>query len=164
MIPRIIPYVYSQGREYVCTMVEKSHSVLIADDYEADRFFLKEAIRRNAPRLQVIAEVEDGAEVVNYLSGNGKFADREIYPMPEVLIMDMRMPRITGLEVLEWLQKQNMPPLKIAVLADSSSGVFEPKVRALGVKHFFSKVANPSELIHLVKLLQDELESGDQGY
>jgi CheY-like chemotaxis protein len=145
-------------------MVEKSHTVLIADDYEADRYFLKEAIRRHALKLQVIAEVEDGAEVVNYLSGNGKFADRETYPIPEVLIMDMRMPRITGLEVLEWLQKQNMPPLKIAVLADSSSGMFEPKVRALGIKHFFSKVANPSELIHLVKLLQDELESGDQGH
>lgn len=145
-------------------MAEKIHTVLIADDYEADRFFLKEAIRRNASKLQVIAEVEDGSEVVNYLSGKGKFADREMYPMPEVLITDMRMPRMTGLEVLEWLQKQNMPRLKIAVLSDSSAAVFEPKARELGVKHFFSKVANPSELLHLVKLLQDELECGGQGH
>lgn len=144
-------------------MAEKIHTVLIADDYEADRFFLKEAIRRNTPKLKVIAEVEDGSEVVNYLSGNGKFADRALYPMPEVLIMDMRMPRMTGLEVLEWLQKQNMPQLKIAVLADSSSTLFEPKARELGVKHFFSKVANPGELIHLVELLQAELEFGEQG-
>ncbi len=144
-------------------MAEKIHTVLIADDYEADRFFLKEAIRRNAPKLQVIAEVEDGSEVVNYLSGNGKFANREFYPMPEVLIMDMRMPRMTGLEVLEWLQKQSMPRLKIAVLADSSSALFEPKARELGVQHFFSKVANPGELIHLVKLLQHELECSGQG-
>jgi len=139
-------------------MDEKIHTVLIADDYEADRFFLKEAIRRNAIRLKVIAELVDGSEVVNYLSGNGKYADRETYPIPDVLIMDMRMPRMTGLEVLEKLQKENLPRLKIAVLADSSSAIFRPKAEELGVKHFFSKVASPNELIQLVKLLQDELD------
>ncbi len=143
-------------------MVEKRHTVLIADDYETDRYFLKEMIRRHATRLHVIAEVEDGAEVVNYLSGKGKFADREIYPFPEVLILDMRMPRMTGMEVLEWLQKQNLPRLKIAVLTDTPCNMFQSKAQELGVEHFFSKVTNPDELGHLVTQLQDELEAGEK--
>lgn len=144
-------------------MGEKRHNVLIADDYEADRFFLKEVIRRHAPKLHVVAEVGDGAQVIAYLSGEGQYADRETYPLPEVLILDMRMPRMTGLEVLEWLEKQNFPQLKIAIMADSSSVIHRPKALELGVEHFISKLTNSDELIHLVKRLQAELDSGQTG-
>ncbi len=145
-------------------MIEKTrYTVLIADDYEADRFFLKEAIRRHAPKLHVIGEVGDGEQVVHYLSGEGQYADREAYPLPELLILDMGMPRMTGLEVLEWLQKQSFPQLKIAVMADSSLAIYRPKALELGVEHFVSKLMNSDEMIQLVKRLQDELESGEKG-
>lgn len=144
-------------------MGEKRHAVLIADDYEADRFFLREAIRRHAPKLQVAGEVEDGEQVIAYLSGEGQYADRQAFPLPDVLILDMRMPRMTGLEVLEWLEKQNFPKMKIAVMADSSSAIYRSKALEMGVEHFFSKLMNSDQLIHLVKCLQDELESGEKG-
>ena len=143
-------------------MGEKRHTVLIADDYEADRFFLREAIRRHAPKLHVVGEVGDGEQVVAYLSGEGQYSDRETFPLPDILILDMRMPRMTGLEVLAWLENQNFPKLKIAVMADSSSAIYRSKALELGVEHFFSKLMNSDELIQLVKRLQDELESGEQ--
>src|SRR3974377_1110406 len=87
-------------------MTERKHRVLIADDYEADRFFLKEVIRRHAPLLEVVGEVGDGDEVIAYLWGYGQYADREKYPLPELLILDVRMPRMTGLQVLEGLKKE----------------------------------------------------------
>ncbi len=144
-------------------MGEERHTVLIADDYEADRFLLKEVIRRHTSKLQVVAEVGDGEQVVAYLSGKGRYADRETYPLPQVLILDIRMPRMTGLEVLEWLKTQDFPRMKIAVLADSSAATHRPRALELGAEHFFSKVMGTDELIRLVKQLQDELEGGEKG-
>jgi DNA-binding NarL/FixJ family response regulator len=140
-------------------MVKRPHKVLIADDYEADRFFLKEIIRRNAPLLEVVGEVQDGDEVIAYLWGYGQYADRGKYPMPELLIMDVRMPRMTGIQVLEWMQTQDLPPLKIAVLADTSAELFRQRVADLGLKHFYSKVMETNELVNVVKRLQAELEA-----
>lgn len=141
-------------------MVKKTHKVLIADDYEADRFFLKEIIRRDAPLLEVVGEVQDGDEVVAYLWGYGQDADRDKYPVPELLIMDIRMPRMTGIQVLEWMQTQTLPPLKVAVLADSSAERFRNRVAELGLKHFYSKVMETNELVNVIKGLQAELEAG----
>jgi CheY-like chemotaxis protein len=144
-------------------MGEERHTVLIADDYEADRLLLKEVIRRHTSKLQVVAEVGDGEQVVAYLSGKGQYADREAYPLPQVLILDIRMPRMTGFEVLEWLKARDFPRMKIAVLADSSTATHRPRALELGAEHFFSKVMGTNELIRLVKQLQDELEGGEKG-
>jgi len=139
-------------------MAAPKHKVLIADDYEADRFFLKELIRRHAPLLDVVAEVEDGEDVIAYLWGYGQYADRAKYPFPDLLIMDVRMPRMTGIQVLEWLKTQNLPPMKIAVLADSSSAIYRDRIVGLGLAHFYSKLIDPGELAKLVVKLQSELE------
>lgn len=144
-------------------MGERKHRVLIADDYEADRFFLKETIRRHAPLLEVVGEVEDGEEVIAYLWGYGRYADRELYPLPELLIMDVRMPRMTGVQVLEWMKTQTLPPMKVAVLADTSSELFRDRVRDLGLKHFYSKLMSPAEMADLIKRLEAELEKDGKG-
>ena len=139
-------------------MLEKKHKVLIADDYEADRFFLKDLIRRHAPLLEVVGEVADGEEVIDYLWGYGKYADRNKYPFPELLIMDVRMPRMTGVQVLEWMKTQNLPPMKVAVLADSSSAVYRDRINDLGMAQFYSKLMDTGELTKLVLQLQSELQ------
>jgi len=141
----------------------RKYPVLIADDAEDDRLFLREAIRRHAPLLEVVGEVADGSEVISYLWGYGEFGDRGKHPLPALLIMDVRMPRMTGIQVLEWLATQNLPSLKVAMLADSSSVIFGDKARQLGLKHFYPKTANLSELVEIVKKLQTELEAGREG-
>ena len=138
-------------------MGERKHRVLIADDYEADRYFLKEVIRRHAPLLEVVGEVQDGEEVIAYLWGYGPYSDREKYPLPELLIMDVRMPRMTGVQVLEWMSTQTLTPMKVAVLADSSAELFRDRVRQLGLKHFYSKLMSPNELADVIIQLQNEL-------
>ncbi|HEX3800045.1 MAG TPA: response regulator [Verrucomicrobiae bacterium] len=141
----------------------RKFSVLIADDQEADRLFLREAIRRHAPNLQVVGEVADGEDVISYLWGYGEYADRTIHPLPDLLIMDVRMPRMSGIQVLEWLTTQNFPALKVAMLADSSSVEYGPKARELGLQHFYPKAIDTRGLAEVVKKLQAELEANRPG-
>ena len=97
---------------------EASKRVLLADDSDDDRFFLRTAIKRSS-RLVLIGEVQDGEEAVNYLSGTGNFADRTRFPFPDILLLDLKMPRKTGHEVLEWLQTQSFSPLRVIVVSGS---------------------------------------------
>ncbi len=75
--------------------------VLIADDSESDIFFLLRAFSASKVKNPVYV-VRSGAEAIQYLAGEGKFANRERFPMPRVVFLDLRMPPPDGLEVLRW--------------------------------------------------------------
>lgn len=143
------------------TVAATKHAVLIADDYESDRFFLKRVIAGHAPSLEVVGEVENGEQVIAYLAGKGAYADRKQYPLPELLILDMRMPRLTGMEVLEWLRTHDFPHLKIAMMADSSGSIYRDKTIDLGAHHFFSKLSGTGQLVEMVKALEADLQSAE---
>ena len=136
----------------------KCYSVLIADDNEIDRFFLKHAIDRADSRLKVVGEVGDGLEAVAYLSGDGVYSDRARYPLPDLLILDTRMPRMDGLSVLRWLQIQHFPDLKVAMFADSSGRNFQSIALKEGASFFYSKMIHEPELIRILETLQRELD------
>jgi CheY-like chemotaxis protein len=85
-------------------MSPKLFNVLIADDSEVDRFLLKRAIANIAPQLRVVDEFTSGDGVIAYLSGETPYGDREKYPLPDLLVLDSRMPGKGGIEVLEWLK------------------------------------------------------------
>ena len=132
-------------------------SVLIADDSAEDRFLLRSAITDHAPRFQIVGEVLDGGQVLEYLSGRGKYADRDQHPLPELLFLDLRMPGMDGFAVLEWLQKHPFPRLKIVVRTDSSGFAYRSEALALGASHFFAKQSTVAELAEMVGQLQREL-------
>ena len=100
------------------TLAKDVYFVLIADDSADDRFLLKTAMRHTS-RLQVIGEVADGEEVIAYLKGEGDFADRKRFPLPDLLLLDLKMPQTDGFEVLEWLGTQSFEGLSVVVLTDS---------------------------------------------
>ena len=53
--------------------------------------------------LQVVA---NGEQAIGYLKGDGPYADRSSYPLPELVMLDLQMPRVSGLEVLKWIREQ----------------------------------------------------------
>jgi CheY-like chemotaxis protein len=141
----------------------KKYSVLITDDSEEDSFFMERALRE-ATRFQVVGSVRDGAEAIAYLSGQGAYADRQLWPFPDVLLMDLKMPRLSGFDVLEWLQEQNFPGLKVVILSGSSVAVDVQRVRSLGADAFYEKNEGHAQLIKLIKGLEDLLmASGPNG-
>src|SRR4051812_5210641 len=120
-------------------MVTKDFTVLLVEDDLNDIFLVKRAFklaRLEAP-LQVVT---DGEEAIHYLAGEGKYADRSTHPIPKLIVMDIKMPRMTGFEVLEWL-KRDGPLRRIPVVIVSSSDRSEDINRAyeLGANAYMIK-------------------------
>jgi CheY-like chemotaxis protein len=79
--------------------------ILLVDDSESDIELLRQAFAK-AGMHRPLQVVRDGVDAMSYLLGRGEFADRDAYPMPSVLMVDVNMPRLNGLELLTWLRTQ----------------------------------------------------------
>jgi CheY-like chemotaxis protein len=90
--------------------------VLIAEDIENDLVMLRRAFRQ-ASIMAPIQYVTDGEQAIAYLKGEGKFARRDEFPLPDLLLLDLKMPRKSGFDVLEWLRTQpSLRHLRVVVL------------------------------------------------
>ena len=98
-------------------MMTRACNVLLVDDSEDDVFLLKRALAPHT-NLRVVAWAEDGNGAIDYLSGTGPFADRKQYPWPDIMVLDLKMPRRDGYDVLEWMRGKSPRP-KIVVFTAS---------------------------------------------
>ena len=94
-------------------------TILIVEDDSADALFLEKAFERILANCAV-QRATDGEDARAYLQGTGKYEDRRAYPLPSVILLDLRMPKMDGFQFLAWLR--NDPNLKIipAVVYSSS--------------------------------------------
>lgn len=101
-------------------MFKRNFTVLLVEDDLNDIFLVKRAFKMaDIPNpLQVVT---DGQEAISYLSGDGKYADREAHPVPSLIVMDIKMPRKSGFEVLEWVKRSERPLRRIPIVIVSSS-------------------------------------------
>src|SRR5262245_39506711 len=83
--------------------------ILLAEDDDNDVVLLERAFQK-ANRHDSLRIVRDGDQAINYLSGRGEYADRERFPIPFVILLDLKMPGTNGFEVLEWVRSD--PELK----------------------------------------------------
>ena len=122
------------------------------DDLELMRIAFKRAKIRNA-----IAEMHSGEQAIAYLSGEGEYADRRHFPLPCIVITDLKMPGVDGFELLEWLKGQSsFDRVPKIVLTASRHDEDESRARKLGCAAYFVK---PEQLDGLVKLLSEMNEN-----
>jgi len=112
-------------------------------------------VRRAFEKLGVLNRIElvtDGDEAISYLAGAGVYADRERYPMPGLVLLDLKMPRRDGFEVLEWIRFQpELSRLPVVVLTTSDEIKDMSRAYAAGANSFLVK---PMEFENYVGLLQ----------
>src|SRR2546421_12464576 len=97
-----------------------NETLLIVEDEENDAFCLKDGLKKAGVQnpIQVVA---DGRLALDYLGGEGKFADRGRFPLPSVVFLDLKLPQINGLAVLEWIREQPLLPTMVVVVLTASS-------------------------------------------
>ncbi|HWX21331.1 MAG TPA: response regulator [Candidatus Binatia bacterium] len=102
------------------------YTVLLVEDDLNDIFLVKRAFKM-AHIQNPLQVVTDGQEAVSYLRGEGKYADRQAHPLPKLIVMDIRMPRKTGFEVLAWIKgdahKLRRVPVVIVSLSDNPTDI-----------------------------------------
>jgi CheY-like chemotaxis protein len=131
--------------------MNKPPSILYIDDDDNDVLLLKHAIRcaRLHFDLQVVNDPEKAAA---YLTGQGGFADREIFPLPELILLDLKMPRMGGLEVLAWIRSQPLlKRLVVIVLTASSQGSGVNRAYELGANSYLVKPVELHAFVEMVK-------------
>ena len=133
--------------------MNSSASLLIAEDDENDVFFLQHAFAKaNIPNPLHI--VRDGQEAIDYLSGANAFSDRGKYPLPYLILLDLKMPRKTGMDVLEWLSKQpELRCLPVIVFTSSAQRTDIERAYELGANGFVVKPSSTEKRAELVKAL-----------
>ena len=136
--------------------------VLVADDSENDRELLKKAVQKVGGRLRVIGEVSNGSDVIAYLKGHQHYKDREKFPLPDLLLLDLKMPLKDGFEVLTWLRTQSFRNLKVVVLTDSMHAEHIKRALDLGADLFQVKPRMPHDLHAMILALEDHLLSAAQ--
>jgi CheY-like chemotaxis protein len=134
--------------------------VLLVEDDESDVLFLQRAFKKAGlpHRLEVVM---NGRAAVEYLSGDGPYADRERYPQPSHLLLDLKLPEKSGLEVLEWIR--NVPELQglhVSILTSSSESTDIQKAKQLRADCYLVKPMSFTALLEIVGSLDDWIRTG----
>jgi len=129
--------------------------ILMADDDPDDVLLLQQALQRNGIMLPVHV-CANGAEAISYLQGEGEFGDREKFPFPRFLFTDLKMPRCSGFELLQWLKDHpNCGVIPTIVLSGSAEEIDVRRAYQLGANAYFQKPSSFDDLVSMVKVVSD---------
>ncbi|MFN7140756.1 MAG: response regulator [Limisphaerales bacterium] len=129
-------------------------TILLLEDQEDDAFLLKRAFKQAGIQAP-IQVVQDGLEGIAYLQGAGIYSDRNRYPVPRVILLDLKMPRMGGLEFLEWIEKN--PHLRVIptiVLTSSQLASDVKRAYELKASTFMVKPTSPDDMAELARAIE----------
>lgn len=128
-------------------------SILLAEDGAEDIILIQKAFEKGGIRNPLFV-VRDGAEAIEYLSGGGRYANRRQYPLPVLLLLDLKMPGMDGFDVLSWIKFQpHLSSLRIVVLTSSEAIKDVDKAYKLGATSFLVKPMDFTNTVELAKTM-----------
>jgi CheY-like chemotaxis protein len=128
-----------------------TRAILLVDDDENDVLIMTMALRKVGMACS-IGVARDGREAQEYLSGAGKFADRGVYPLPYLILMDLKLPRVMGLDVLKWLRER--PEFDSTIVLVLSSSPMPDDIQCAYHLRANAYLVKPSGLDNLLVLAQ----------
>ena len=112
--------------------------VLVVDDNETDVLLLRRAFKKAGLNPWII-HVLDGEEALDYLKGQNNFTDRSYYPLPSLMLLDVKMPKRDGFDVIQLLTRDELEALTVVMFSSAFHQEDIEKAKALGAKDYLTK-------------------------
>lgn len=126
-------------------------TILLVEDNPADILLMQRAFRNDAFSNIALQIVRDGDAAVAYLNGDDKYGNRAQHPLPTIVLLDLKLPRRSGHEVLAWVrQHPDLKRLPIVILTSSREKIDVNQAYNLGVNSYLVKPASFSDLVELL--------------
>lgn len=126
--------------------------LLLAEDSDSDVHFFMRAVELSGEQLPV-AVVTDGEQAINYISGRAPYGDRTRHAEASVMLLDLKMPRKSGLEVLAWMKAEGVKSPKVIVWTSSEETSDIRRAYDLGAVAYIVKPVSLAILQKIVKAL-----------
>ena len=131
-----------------------SKTILLAEDDGNDVFLMQRTLQRITEPIS-LQIVKNGNETIEYLSGQHKFADRTLYPLPCLILLDIKMPGQSGFDVLQWIKREGTLTHIPAVMVTSSKAKRDiDRARQSGASGYMVKPVELQELKHLLATIE----------
>ena len=128
-------------------------NILVAEDNPADRSLLEMALTSNGVDVN-LRIVEDGSEAIQYLQGRGPFAHRREHPLPDLILLDLKMQQLSGFDVLLWLRANpHCGIIPTVVISGSGQEKDIEQAYALGANTYFEQPVSFADFGSLLRLL-----------
>lgn len=129
------------------------YTILLVEDNPKDVFLIQRAFRK-AEIIAQLQVVTDGDAAVQYLAGQAPYHDRLIYPLPAFVLLDLKLPRRSGAEVLSWLRQEPMlRRLPVVILTSSKEYRDVNQVYDLGANAYIVKPIDFDSLVDIIKTI-----------
>ena len=129
--------------------------ILHVEDNEDDQFFLKRACEA-AGIQNTIHSLDDGQKAIDYLSSQGPYADRQQYTTPCLVILDLKLPKVHGLEVLKWIRAhKEFKSIVVVILSSSPLRNDVDTAYDAGVNSFIVKPLTSDQMTNIARLIKE---------
>ncbi len=130
--------------------------VLYVEDEEMDRFLMERAFVKSGLGA-ALRTVNDGQAAIDYLSGTEKFADRDRYPLPAMVLLDLNLPEVDGFEVLQWIRAHpTFRVLPVVIFSSSEREEDQVRARLLGANEFLKKPGSGLAFRDVIEKLSEQ--------
>jgi CheY-like chemotaxis protein len=135
--------------------VDKRPTILVVED-AADHYLLLKLAAQRAGLVGHFHHAEEGGEAVRYLSGSGTFGDRTAHPLPALILADLKMPGMNGLDLLRWTRSQPLiKRIPFIMLSSSNHASDVNEAYDSGVTSYLAKPVGLDDLVAMLALLND---------
>jgi CheY-like chemotaxis protein len=150
--------VFRTGQALRCPKAMAKFSILLVEDDDNDVLLIQRALKKHYVERPVYV-ARNGEEAIEYLTGGGIFKDRETYPFPDVVITDLKMPKLSGFELLAWINEhKEYRVIPTIVLSSSKEDKDVTRAYDLGANTYMVKPTNFDALAEMVKQIRDYWE------
>ena len=134
----------------------RSDAVILLVEDRVDDVFLMLRSFDHAGIKNPVQVARDGEEAIEYLSGVGKFSNRHLYPLPDLVLLDLKLPKINGFEVLRWIRAESdLCGLRVIVLTSSQDIRDVNNAYAIGANSFLVKPMDFHRFVELSAMISD---------